>query len=139
MRTTGKFLAATVIAVSAPWMAGPAAAAPISENLVMKSAAPDNIESVRYRRHRGWVGPAAGFAAGAVIGGALVGSRYYYDDGYYGYGPGYYSYGYAPAARYRTYRAPPYRGYNERGYAFCTRADESVDSAYPGWACPDDR
>jgi hypothetical protein len=58
------------------------------------------------RMHRGnWIGPAAGLAAGAVIGGVLA-SGSAYDEGYnsYGYADGgydgaYMSYGYADEGR----------------------------------------
>ena len=62
---------------------------------------------MQYRRwNRGrWIGPAAaGFAAGAIVGGALA--PRYYDDGYYAYGaaPGYVGY-YAYGALLATARA----------------------------------
>jgi hypothetical protein len=72
----------------------------------------------RWRGHRGsgWGAPIAGFAAGAIIGGALA-SRPYYGYPAYGYGYGYPvydepAYAYAPeggdavgycASRYRSY------------------------------------
>lgn len=45
----------------------------------------------RYHHHRGYYGGGAalgGFAAGAILGGALASQRPYYDDGY---APGYYA------------------------------------------------
>jgi hypothetical protein len=55
----------------------------------------------QYRWHGGYGGAVgagiAGFAAGALLGDAIAGSRYYgYGPGYYGYAPGYYEDGYAP-------------------------------------------
>lgn len=58
--------------------------------------------SARWRRGGwGWGAGAAGFAAGAIIGGALA-SPYYYGGGPYGYyGPGYApGYAYPPAVVY---------------------------------------
>src|SRR6185312_15697584 len=48
--------------------------------------------------HRGWgPGLAAGVLGGAIIGGAIASSPYYYGPGYYyGYGPAYYPGYYAP-------------------------------------------
>jgi hypothetical protein len=77
----------------------------------------------QHRWHRGYghggaVGAGiAGFAAGALLGGAIAGSRYYdYDDGY---GPGDYSYGYAPGVvvapsggNAEDYCAQRFRSYN---------------------------
>jgi hypothetical protein len=70
---------------------GPTAAvsAPLQGPLQLRSAAPALTQTVQYRRwhHRGhrhgwrhhrrdgWVGPAAGLAAGAIIGGALAAQR----------------------------------------------------------------
>jgi hypothetical protein len=53
----------------------------------------------------GWWGPGLGFAAGALVGGAIA-SSYYYPYGYYGYYGGYgpYSpYGYGGGCGWRTY------------------------------------
>ena len=53
------------------------------------AVAPADAQRWRYRHHGGWWGPAAGFAAGAIIGGALAPRPYYYDPGYaYVEGPG---------------------------------------------------
>ena len=80
--------------------AGPAFAAPVINQQALKSAvaetATPNVEAVRwYGRGGGWGYRRGwgygGFAAGAIIGGALA-SRYYYPPPYYG--PTYY---YPPA------------------------------------------
>jgi hypothetical protein len=126
MRTTWKILAPALIAASVPLMAGPAGAAPLSSSLALKNADTASVETVQWRRgHRGrWIGPAAGFVGGVVVGGALA--PRYYDYGYYGNGYGAYAYdpgyAYAPAPRYYRYRNG------------CT-GDENVDSAYPSWYC----
>src|SRR5262249_29006146 len=128
MRTPWKILAPALAAASLPLIAGSAGAAPLSPSLALKNADAASIETVQWRRgHRGrWIGPAAGFAAGVVVGGALA--PRYYDYGYpgysaYAYDPGY---AYVPARRY-------YRN-NYGWYQGCT-GDENVDSAYPSWAC----
>src|SRR5262245_24970560 len=126
MRTPWKILAPALIAASVPLMAGSAGAAPLSPSLALKNADAASVETVQWRRgHRGrWIGPAAGLAAGAVIGSALA--PRYYDYGYPGYGAYAYDPGYAyvPARRY-------YRNYYGRG---CT-GEDSVDSSYPSWYC----
>jgi len=106
MRLPTRTLAAALVAAAIPVYAGSAAAAPLSQSLSLNSADVGNVEQVQYRRwNRGrWIGPAAaGFAAGAIIGGALA--PRYYNDGYYAYGAapyaapyddGYYAYGAAP-------------------------------------------
>ena len=100
MRTTSKIIAAGLIAVSAPLLAGAAAAAPLGAPRALTAAteATSPVQSVQFRRgwrggFRGggwrggrWIGLAAGVAAGLAIGSALA-PRYYYGPGYYG--PGY--------------------------------------------------
>jgi hypothetical protein len=77
--------------------AGVAAAMPVADGLALKNAAPMTVESVQWRgRGRGWGGPIAGFAAGAILGGALLAPRYYAPRSYY-YGGGPY---YAPSPYY---------------------------------------
>jgi hypothetical protein len=127
MRTPWKILAPALIAASVPWMAGTAGAAPLSPSLALKNADAASVETVQWRRgHRGrWIGPAAGFAAGVVVGSALA--PRYYDYGYSGY-PGYGAYAYDPGYAY----APAPRSYRYRNG--CT-GDENVDSAYPSWYC----
>jgi len=62
------FFAATVASV-----AGTASAAPVADGVAIRNAAPRTVETVWW----GWWGPAAGFAAGAIIGGALAAPYYY--------------------------------------------------------------
>jgi len=120
-----KILAPAVIAASVSWIAGSAAAAPVSPSLALKNADAVSVAAVQWRRghHGRWIGPAAGFAAGVVIGSALA-PRYGYDgDGAYASDPGS---AYVPARRYFGGNCGSYRG--------CT-GDENVDSAYPSWMC----
>jgi hypothetical protein len=99
MRTSWKILAPALIAATVPWLAGSAGAAPLSSSLSLKNADAAAVETVQWRRgHRGrWIGPAAGFAAGAAIGSAFA--PRYYDYGYYG------DAGYGAMARMPTIRA----------------------------------
>ena len=124
-------LVAALVAAAVPLYAASSEAAPLTQSLAMNSANTATVEQVqyRYRQDGRWIGPAAGFAAGAIIGGAAA-SRYY-DDGYYAYGaaPGY-DYGAAPGYGGRLepwQRATPQ-------YGSCT-GDRDSDSAYPSWAC----
>ena len=55
----------------------------------------------------GWGAPLAGFAAGAIIGGALASGPYYYGPGYYG-GP---AYDYAPGGDV-AYCSQRFKSYN---------------------------
>ena len=136
-----KTLVAMLFASAIPLAAGPAAAAPLSQSLALGNADVGTVEQVQYRWNRGrWVGPAAaGFAAGAILGGAL--SSLAYNDGYYAYGaaPGGY-YGTAP-----RYVAPRYRGWDENygngssatgpGSSSACPADRDDASGYPSWMC----
>ena len=125
-------LAAALVAAAVPLYGAPSEAAPLSQSIAMNGAQTATIEQVQYR-HRGgrWIGPAAaGFAAGAIIGGAVA--PRYYDDGYYAYGaePGYYAYGVEPgygARLQRWQRATPQ-------YGSCS-GDRETNSGYPSWAC----
>ena len=75
--------------------ANTASATPATHALALKNAAPSDIETVRW----GWGWGLGGFAAGAIIGGALAAPYYY--------GRPYYPYGYYPAyAPYPAYPAP---------------------------------
>ena len=108
MRTAWKIAAAAVMASSAPFAVQSAGAAPLSPAMALKNADTAQIETVQFRRWHGgrWIGPAAGFAAGVIVGSAIAPRSYYYYD--YGYAPdytyvpvqpeGYYSYGYNPWA-----------------------------------------
>jgi hypothetical protein len=132
-------LAAALVAAAVPLAGSSAMAAPLSQPLAVNNANVGAVEQVQYRYRSGrWIGPAAaGFAAGAIIGGALA--PRYYDEGYYAYGaaPGYYAYGAAPgyvvtpgyydAPLQRWQRATPQ-------YGSCT-GDRHADSGYPSWAC----
>jgi hypothetical protein len=149
MRLPTKTLAAALIAAAVPLYSGPAAAAPLSQSLALNSADVGAVEQVQYRRwnrggnwNRGrWIGPAAGLAAGAIVGGAIAASRY--NDGYYAYGaaPGYYAYGAAPGYVGLGYERPPYSNYGNGGAAtgpgsaaICP-PDRYQTSAYPSWMC----
>ena len=115
-----KVLAAAVVAAAIP-LAGPAAAAPLSQSLTLKNADVTTVEQVQYRR--------------------------YYDNGYYPYeaapqyyGDGYYAYGAAP-----DYVRPRYRGWNRNygngsaatgpGSSVICPPDREQSSAYPSWMC----
>jgi hypothetical protein len=111
---------AAAVAVAAIPLAGPAAAAPLSQSLALNNADVGTIESVQYRR---W-------------------DRGYYNDGYYAYGAvpdGYYAYGAAPG--YRV--APRYRQWNYgngsaatgRGSSHLCPPDRYQSSGYPSWMC----
>jgi len=114
-----KTLAAALVAAAIP-LATPAAAAPLSQSLVLNNTDVGTIEQVQYRR---W-------------------DRGYYNDGYYAYGAvpdGYYAYGAAPG--YRV--APRYRQWNFGNGSAATApgssprcpADLEPGSAYPSWMC----
>jgi BA14K-like protein len=122
--------AAAAFSVAASLVAVPASAAPIGSGLALKNAAPAVAETVQWRgRHGGywrggrWWGPGVGFAAGALIGGAIAGGApYYYGGGpYYGYAEPYDD---AP---------PPYAGEPAYGgggnAAYCTQRYRSYDPA----------
>jgi hypothetical protein len=150
-------LAAALAAAAVPLAGSTAMAAPLSQPLAVNNANVGAVEQVQYRYRSGrWIGPAAaGFAAGAIAGGALA--PRYYDEGYYAYGaaPGYYAYGAAPgyyaygaAPGYYAYGAAPgyvvTPGYYDAPlqrwqratpqYGSCT-GDRHADSGYPSWAC----
>jgi hypothetical protein len=87
---------AALAAAATGLLAAPASAAPVG-GIALKNAAPAMTETVQWRGRgywRGghwWGGPAAGFAAGALIGGAIAGAPYYYGGGpYYAYPEPYY-------------------------------------------------
>jgi hypothetical protein len=82
--------AAALVAAGVASFAVAASAMPLAGGLALENATPSNVESVQWRgrgRGWGWGGPAAGFAAGALLGGALLAPRYYAPGPYY-YGPG---------------------------------------------------
>lgn len=94
MRFVKPLLAAALIAGTTPIAAAPAGAAPVMDPMHLRNAAPSMTETVQYRRGHGggwhgggwrrgghyygrgggwgWGAPAAGFAAGAIIGGAIA-------------------------------------------------------------------
>jgi hypothetical protein len=146
MTLATKTLAAALMAAAIPLTSGAVTAAPLSQSLALGNADVGTIEHVQYRWNRGrWIGPAAaGFAAGAIIGGAL--SSQAYNDGYYAYGAapgGYYAYGAAPG-----YVTGPRYGYGTLesnygngsaatgpGSAAACPPDREDASAYPSWMC----
>jgi hypothetical protein len=105
-------------------VAGAASAAPVTDGVAVRNAVPATVEAVWW----GWWGPAAGFAAGAIIGGALV-APYYYPRYYYGYGPGYYGYGYPYAGGYYPPAAAPGPGYASQAGNGCAQRFRSYDPA----------
>ena len=79
----------------------------------------------RYWHHHGGFGAAlGGFAAGALLGGALA-SRPYYGNGYY-VAPGYYDYGYDDGY---AYEPPVVVGTDPSAVAYCEKRFRSYDPA----------
>ncbi len=114
--------AAVLIVMSIAPFANVASAMPVADPLVIKNAAPTNIETVQWRG-RGWRGRGAGWGFGAgLLGGAIIGgilaAPYYYGPGPY-YAPGYVAalpgdaVGYC-MQRFRSYdpRSGTYLGYD---------------------------
>jgi hypothetical protein len=100
-------------------LANVASATPATHALALTKAVPNAVESVRWGGwHRGWGW--GGFAAGAIIGGALAAPYYY--GGYYPYGayyapppppPGYYGgYGGPAGGDAAAYCAQRYKSYD---------------------------
>jgi hypothetical protein len=100
MSNTVRALAATALAASIVSSAGGAIAMPVAGGLAITTAAPAMVETVRWGWGWGWGGVGAGFVAGAILGGALVGPHYYYGPGPYYYGAPYYPAPYYPAPGY---------------------------------------
>jgi hypothetical protein len=139
MNLPSKTLAAALLAATSSWFAGSAGAAPMGAPLSLQDAAGPAVEMVQWRHgegHHGWGGGRggwggpAGFAAGAIIGGAVAASRPWY--GYdYDYAPGYSSYGYDPDYYDYSYSAP--RGYvmaaPDQDVAYCMQRFRSYDPA----------
>lgn len=110
-------LAAALVAGAAA-LATPTSAMPVSQGLALKNAAPGAVENVRWG---GWGWGLGGFAAGAIIGSAIVAPRYY---GYpYGYYPAYPAYGYPPPPP-GYYGGPAPAG---DGVAYCMQKYKSYD------------
>jgi hypothetical protein len=131
MNTTSRMVAVTLMAATVPWFAAaPAVAAPIAPVPGLHDAASAPVEAVRWRGGGGWrggrgFGVGAGFVAGALIGGAIAGSRPYGYGGYgYGYAPGYYDSGYddyvavAPGGGGDGYCRQRYRSYDPASGTF---------------------
>jgi hypothetical protein len=94
-----------------------ASAMPFADGIALKNAAPTNIETVRWRGHRGWgPGVGAGIIGGAILGGMLAAPYYgygpYYGPGPYAYEPGPYVYG---------------PGYGGNAVAYCMQRFRSYD------------
>jgi hypothetical protein len=124
MSKSMRALAATaIVAAGIASCAGAASAMPFADgiaiknltinNLALKNAAPAPVESVRWGHGWGWGG---GFAAGALLGGALLAPRYYAPGPYY-YAPGPYS---APG----PYYAAPGSYYSDPGPGYADPAGE---------------
>ena len=107
--------AAVLFAMSIAPFANVASAMPVADALVIRNAAPADIETVQWRgRGWGW-GVGAGLLGGAIIGGMLA-SPYYYGPGpYYSYPGPYY-----PAP---DYVAPP----PGDAVAYCMQRFKSYD------------
>lgn len=128
MRKPWKLLTVAVFVSGIVWSGAPAHATPLFASQALKSADSASVTTIQWRGGRGdrWVGPAAGFAAGVVIGSAVA--------------PRYYNYGYdayvaEPGYHYRRGDAyvPARRGYIDGNCA----GEESADSARPSWFnCP---
>jgi hypothetical protein len=134
MSLPSKALAAALLAATPSWFAGSAGAAPIGGPRSLQDAAGPAVETVQWRHGeghhgwgggRGWWGGPAGFAAGAIIGGAVAASRpwygYDYSPGSYGYDPNYYDYSYAPGGYVAA--AP------DQDVAYCMQRFRSYDPA----------
>jgi BA14K-like protein len=137
MNLPSKIFAAALLAATPSWFATSANAAPLGASLAQPDAG-TTIETVQWRGGRGWGGgwhgrrgwwggPAAGLAAGAIIGGAVAASRPWYGYDYgpsyydsYDYDPGYYAPGYMAAAPDRDvgYCAQRYRSYDPASGTF---------------------
>jgi hypothetical protein len=111
-----KSAATVVIAAVLASPAVVASAAPMIDGSALKSAAPAQLEDVRW--HGGWGIGLGALAAGAIIGGALAAPYYY--------GPGYYPGPYYPA----PYYAPPYYSGAPAGdVSYCAQRYRSYDPA----------
>jgi BA14K-like protein len=125
MTMLSKILAAALISATAPWVVSPAAAAPIASPLALQDALAPSVETVQYRRNWRRGGAGVGLAAGAIIGGAIIGAGRSY--GYEGYDRrnGYDS-GYAYAPGYGQRYVPD----DEQGYVAVAPDGGGSDAAY---------
>lgn len=124
MTLLSKTLAAAVVAAAIP-LAGPAAAAPLSQSLALDSANVGTVEHVQYRHYNDGY-----YAYGGAPGYAAPG----YDEGYYAYGA---APGYVVGPRYRGWNRNFGNGSSATGpgsSAMCP-ADREQASAYPSWMC----
>jgi hypothetical protein len=141
MNLSSKTLAVALLAAAPWWLVSSASAAPLGAPLALQDGAGASVtspvETVQWRGGRGWGGgwrgghgwwggPAAGLAAGAIIGGAVAASQPWYG---YDYAPGYYSYGYDSGNYDYGYAAPG--GYVAPGgdVAYCAQRYRSYDPA----------
>lgn len=142
MKISSQIFAAALTAAAMPWLVAPVAAAPISSLPGLQTAVTPLVETVQYRRgwrggygYRGrgygYGGAGLGIAAGAIIGGAILGATQPY--GYYGYrryGPGYgYAPGYGPGYAYGPGYGPGYVAVAPGGsdVAYCMQRFRSYD------------
>jgi hypothetical protein len=132
MNLPSKACAVALLAAAPSWFATSANAEPLGASPAAQQDAGATVQMVQGRGGgrrgwgggwRGWGGP-AGFAAGAIIGGAVAASQPWYG---YDYAPGYYSYDYDPG-----YYAVP-GGYAapgpDRDVAYCAQRYRSYDPA----------
>jgi hypothetical protein len=159
MRLGRKILAASMLAASPFWLAGSVPAAPIGMGVALKDAVYSDVETVRavgtggdvgagHWAAAGWGGgprgwrAGSGWAAGAIVGGAIAAAQSGYGYGGYGYnyGPDYYGYGPAyPAGAYTSVDGQ-YDGYGY-GYGGAPGGDYWQSCSHVGgpktgtWAC----
>jgi hypothetical protein len=122
MKLLAKAIAAALVSAAVPLYAGSAAAAPLSQPIMLKTSDGRALEQVQYRR---WNGYGEGYDAYAAAPG--------YDA--YGRAPGYNSSG----------MAAPYRNFNPNygnggsaagpGAAPGCSSDRDQNSGYPSWYC----
>ena len=92
----------------------------------LAAATPASARGGWHHHGGGWRGAGIGFAAGALIGGALASRPYGYGGGYGGYGGPYYgsyAYGGGPVVVDEGYAAP------DRSDQYCSQRYKSYDPA----------
>jgi BA14K-like protein len=135
MNLPSKAFAVALLAAAPSWLPISANAGPLGAVFAQQDAGP-TVQMVQWRGgdHRGWGGGwhggwrgwggPAGFAAGAILGGAVAASQPWYG---YDSAPGYYSYDYDPG-----YYATP-GGYvtpaPDRDVGYCVQRYRSYDPA----------